>query len=157
MKKNNKEKQFHTYRLILCGTRNLIRLSLIRNTSLVKCEIVNAFKNNFILPIQLAQFDSDISSGQFKTFVMILLEKLGEYHQFQRAWDIDVSIEREQLPEGAVEEEDDSEYEDATSGLIQTDSAPVSHGHLVTDSGVMSYGSQGSQEGQPELGEFLSY
>ena len=131
---------------------------LIRNTSLIKFEIDNGFKNNFFLPIQLAQFDRDVSNGQFKRFVMIWLEKLGEYGQFQRAWDIIVSIEREQLPEGAVEEEEDSdsEYEDATSGSLQTDSGPVSHGHFVTDSGVMSYGSQGSQEGQPELGEFLS-
>ena len=92
------------------------------------------------------------------------LEKLGEYHQFQRTWDIDVSVEREPLPEGAVEEEEDSEeeYEDATSGSIQSDAASASAvGQLVTDSGVVSHESQLSLEDasarQSELGEFLSY
>ena len=93
---------------------------------------------------------------------MVRLAKLEEYHQFQRTWDIDVSVEREPLPEGAVEEEDsEEEYEDATSGSIQSHTAPASAvGQLVTDSGVVSHESQLSLEDasarQSELGEFLT-
>ena len=83
-------------------------------------------------------------TGEFKTFVMHSLSRLREFKQFQQALDIEVSVEREQLPEGATAEELDSdeEYDDAFSGWLQGDSA--ASGHLVTDFTPSHQGSQGS-------------
>ena len=125
----------------------------------ITCQSIDLVYPFHVLLFQLAQFDRDVSSGHFKTYVIHCLAKLAEYRQFERTWDIDVSVEREQIPEGAVEEEDsDEEDEDAISGLMQRDTA--AHGQLVTDSAVGSHGSQHSEQsdstGEPvsiELGE----
>ena len=83
-------------------------------------------------------------TGNFKAVVIRCLSELSEFKQFQRTWDIEVSVEREQLPEGATAEEEDSdeEYEDASSGWMHGDS--VDSSHLVTDSTPSYQGSQGS-------------
>ena len=88
-------------------------------------------------------------TGEFNKFVVLCLSKLAEFRDFQQFWGVQVSVEREQLPGGGVAQEDDSddEYEDASPGLLQSDSAAAaSSGHLVTDSALPSHSSQGSDE-----------
>ena len=70
-------------------------------------------------------------TGELKTYMISCLSKLSEFKQFQQHWNIEVSVEKEQLPEGTAAEGDDSdkEYEDASSAWTQGDSAMP--GHLV--------------------------
>ena len=75
----------------------------------------------------MTQFDREVTTGEFKAFVISCLSSLCDFQQFKQALDIQVSVEKEQLPEGTTpkEESSDEEYENASSVWMQDDSSAV--------------------------------